>query len=330
VSRKQGGLGHSFSDFVNEVGRLSNSVATLGYLFLAQNLVSWLVASAGSAAIKENLLPALIVGKCRVAMGLYEEEAGSDALAVSSFATRARTGYRLSGRKDFITDGAKVDYIIFVTKSAQDARRGSLSSFIVPTSSKGLKFEETEKMGLDFLRLYSCRFDVYVKKDAIIGEEGRAWDTLSQVFAMDRIALGSMLVGMGLRLLQAATERASTRNVFGRPVGSNQAIQFPLAEVYTELHASRLLVEECAGMDTRTAEFATASAGTLYHSSKWAFRAADLALQIFGAKGYERGFVESCFRDTRYYRMGPLSQELSLSMVARRALNLPSGSNASK
>lgn len=330
VPRGQGGLGLSFADFVKEVERLSHSVATLGYLFLAQNLVSWLVAKAGSNEVRERLLPELIGGKSRVAMGLYEERAGSDALAISSLAARTHDGYQLSGRKDFVTDGARVDYIIFVTKSAQSAERGSLSAFIVPTSRKGLVFEETEKMGLDFLRVYSCTFEVNAEDGEVIGTDGKAWHALSQVFAMDRVALSSMLVGTGLRLLEAAAKRASSRTVFGRPIGSNQALQFPLAEAYTELHASQLLIDECSRMDTQTAEFATASAGVLYHSSKWAFTTADLTLQIFGAKGYQRGFVESCFRDVRYYRMGPLSQELSLSMVARRGLSLPSGASASK
>lgn len=325
VDKELGGYGGGFAEFVEATRLLSYSAATLAYVFVAQNLVSRMVATNGGSEKRQTLLPKLIRGDTRVAMGLAEDAAGSDALGVSTTAQRVPEGYRLVGRKDYVTEGAHVDAIIIVAKTRSDGRAKSLSAFLVPSAHPGLSFTETPKMGLDFLTLYSVGIDTTIDSEALLGVEHEAWGFLSETFALDRVALAAMLNGVSARLLEEACGYARVRVVFGRPIGANQGVQFPLAHAHTELLASQALIDRVARQQpTAPQSFTADSAAAFYHSVRSAYEAADVALQVKGAKGYIEGFEEACFRDIRYYRIGPISEELSLATIARRGLNLPS------
>jgi len=325
VDKELGGYGGGLPEFVEATRMLSYSAATLAYVFVAQNLVSRMVAKNGDSEQLQSLLPKLMVGDVRVAMGLAEDAAGSDALGVSTSAERVSEGYRLTGRKDYVTEAAHVDAIIIVAKTRSDVRAKSLSAFLVPSSHPGLSFTDTHKMGLDFLTLYSVGIDATVDSKALLGVEHEAWGYLSETFALDRVALAAMLNGVSARLLEEACGYARMRVVFGRPIGANQGVQFPLARAHTELLASQALVDSVAKQQSTASQSFTAdSAAAFYHSAHSAYEAADVALQVKGAKGYIEGFEEACFRDIRYYRIGPLSEELSLATIARRGLHLPS------
>ncbi len=323
VARQHGGYGASFHEFIQAVHTLSRRVGALSYVFLAQNLVSLLIEKHGSRLQVDELLPKLVKGEIRVAMALAEDAAGSDAHGISTHAERLGERYRLTGKKDYVTEAAEVNMMIVVAKTGSTQGSRELSAFLVPSKASGLRFTRLTKMGLDFLGLYSVDLDVYVGSDALIGREGEAWAALSQIFAMDRLALSAMVNGVALRLIEDTCEYASNRVVFGKPIGSNQGVQFPLAEAYIETLASQALVDRISLNFGSDGDLQASSAAAFYHSSKWAYEAADVALQIRGAKGYVQGFEEACFRDLRYYRIGPLSQELSLSLVARRRLGLP-------
>ncbi|MEM0120508.1 MAG: acyl-CoA dehydrogenase family protein [Thermoprotei archaeon] len=325
VDEELGGYGVSIPTFIKAIRTLSYSVGTLAYLFLAQNLVSRMVALNGVGAQLDNLLPKLIGGEARVAMGLTEESSGSDALGVTTSAQRVAGGYRIVGRKDYVTDAARVDYIIIVAKTSSNDRARSLSAFLVPTHNSGLTFTEMYKLGLDFLSLNSVTIDTIIGAQSLLGKENEAWAYLSETFALDRLALAAMLNGVSERLLEDACDYARLRVVFGKPIGANQGVQFPLARIHTELLASKALVDWVAEQYTGSQQDLTANtAAALYHSARCAYEVADEALQVKGAKGYLEGFEEACFRDIRYYRIGPLSEELSLSTIARKGLRLPS------
>ncbi|BBD72041.1 hypothetical protein HS1genome_0430 [Sulfodiicoccus acidiphilus] len=180
-------------------------------------------------------------------------------------------------------------------------------------------------MGLDFLTLNNVELNgVEVEKTETVGEIGNAWRSLIGAFNVDRLALAGMLVGSGRRALWLAVQHAKERRTFGRVLGSNQAIQFPLARAHVKLDAAEALVFRSLNEgDPGSIEFGLAAIESLYQSVEASSEAVDVALQTLGGQGYVEGPIEMLYRDVRYYKLGPISEEMSLSAIAERTLGLP-------
>ncbi|AKA48240.1 hypothetical protein IX51_02980 [uncultured archaeon] len=329
VSNKNGGSEISFSEFVQNILDMSRRAGTLTYYFVAQNLSAKLFDDHGTEKLR-SLLPEVMAGKAKVNLALTEEQSGADALSINTEAVQTGDGnYSITGDKYCVTNGKGADYLMVAARTSppSDKKSHGLTTFVITEKQPAkTSFVSLGKMGLNFLPLYSVSFNgVKVSRDAVLGEIDRAWSFLSRTFAADRLALGAMFVGMGRMALDRAAEYAREREVFGRKIGSNQGIQFPLARAFIELSASEAYILRGSEMmdNGEIDRNRDIPMGAYYHSVNAASMAIDAALQTLGASGYLSGFVEKLYRDIRYYRMGPISEQLALVSIAERTLNMP-------
>lgn len=329
VSRKNGGSEVSFSEFIQNVLDISRKAGTLAYYFVAQNLSAKLFDDFGTEKIRA-LIPGVISGKGKVNLALTEEQSGADALSITTRAELSSEGvYEITGEKYCVTNGKGADYLMVAarTSPAGEKKSRGLTTFVITRKQpEKTDFRPLGKMGLNFLPLYSVSFrGVKAEKDSILGEIDGAWAFLSRTFAADRLALGAMFIGMGRMALAGATEYARKRSVFGRKIGSNQGIQFPLARAYIDLSASEAYLHRGTELfdQGKLDSNRDLPMGVYYHSIRAASDAIDASLQTLGASGYLSGFVEKLYRDIRYYRMGPISEQLALVNIAERTLKLP-------
>jgi acyl-CoA dehydrogenase len=320
--------GTSLSEFIEKVVELSRNVGTLSYLFIAQNIATLMIKENFEEA--QSILPELFSGKAYVSLALSERESGNDAFSLACQAKKENNEFLITGKKDYVTNAQLARFIIVVTRTSQMEKKSlGLTALLVDTQKnrEKIRFTQIEKMGLDFLKLYSVEFkETSVPETWKIGKENHAWEVLVKYFNIDRLALAAMLVGMGETALKQAVSFARKREVFGKPIGSYQALQLPLAECAIELSASLALIHESLKResDPKSKEFGAVALACYAHALKASQRAIDVSLQTLGAQGYlRRSALQALYRDVRYYAIGPLSQELVLANYAEKALGLP-------
>jgi acyl-CoA dehydrogenase len=200
-----------------------------------------------------------------------------------------------------------------------------LSVFLVNLNDPAIELNEIPKMGRNAVS--SCEIainELFVPEDRLVGEEGDGMRVLLDGFNPERILIAHEAVGVGRAAVRAATEYAKERHVFGRPIGMNQAVAFPLAEATVRLDAAEVMCQKAAwrydngmscGQEANSAKFLAADA---------AFFAADRALQTFGGMGYAEEFpVARYFREARLLKIVPVSQELVLAFISQNVLQLP-------
>jgi alkylation response protein AidB-like acyl-CoA dehydrogenase len=251
-------------------------------------------------AIRDKVLPQLMSGDHSICFGMSEPDAGSDARMMRTRATPDGDGWRISGRKIWITNGPYADYaVIFaVTDQALAAdRSGGISAFLVPTDSEGFSSEGSILMfngiGGDEAELYLD--DVYVEGDHLLGELGAGFEIALSGVSSGRVYNSARAVGVARWALERALAYVQERSAFGRPISSNQGVTFPLADSATEIHAAHLLGLHAADqLDQGSTAVRELSMSKLF-STEAAVRAVDRSMQVHGAMGFtnELGMVEA-------------------------------------
>jgi acyl-CoA dehydrogenase len=327
VPSKWGGMGRSFLDHVVAVEQTSERHAGLGsYVYLSGSLVSKIIMKAGTEHQKNELLPKLARGELKISVALSEQSSGYDARSIETKAVEKgeKGEFQISGKKSVVANFDLADYIILFAKTDE-----SISMFLVETKDPSLRPTELkEKLGFDFVRHYSIEIDgLRVDSSKMLGERGNSWRQVADVFLMDRVATASALVGTGRLALRKACDHARERESFGKIIGSNQGIQFPLADAYAQLLGAETLVMKAASTISKSGDghVSPAEADSALLQSIFASTVAtDRALQTFGGQGYF-GFsdVERYWRDVRVHKVHPLSEELLLAVIAEKSLGLP-------
>jgi acyl-CoA dehydrogenase len=283
----------------------------------------------GREEMKRRYLPGVASGEVMVAFGVTEPDAGSDTPSITTRAIRHGDGFRITGRKVWTSRALESQMVILLARTSPppspEKRTQGLSLFLVDLASEGIDIRPIPKMGRNAVR--SCEVyydDVYVPVDDLVGEEGDGFRYLLSGLNAERVLVAAEAIGLGFASIARAVDYAKDRVVFGRPIGSNQGIAFPLAQAYAQLTAAELLVRKAAwrldrhlpvGADANLAKYLAAEAG---------FFAADRAVQTHGGFGYAKEYhVERYFRESRLLRIAPLSQELLLAYIAQHALGLP-------
>jgi acyl-CoA dehydrogenase len=333
VEKEYGGWEQDFAEYIAAVEETAERYAGLGsYLYLSGSLVSQMIQRGGSEAQKREFLPPLAKGEIRISIALAERDSGYDASSIETTAREiSRDSFELNGAKSIVANYDTADYLLVFARTAARTTSGrtmeGLSMFLVGIpETRGIQVKKLEKLGMDFVSNYAVDFqDVRVEADRRVGPEGGAWKIAAEIFAMDRVATAASLVGTGKLALRRACEHAKSRISFGRPIGSYQGIQFPLAEAYLELLGAEALVQRAAvsramggGVSRPDANFA------LLQSVAAASAATDRALQTFGGQGYYApNDVERYWRDVRAHKVHPISEELLLASIAEKSLGLP-------
>ena len=283
----------------------------------------------GSEELRKAILPEAAEGSLHVCFGVTEPDAGTDTTRISTFARREGDTYVIRGRKVWITKAGVSSKMVLIARTSPRDETVSptqgMSLFLIDIDPDRVELRAIPKLGRNAIASYEVVFDdLVVPLGARIGEEGRGFQYLLDGLNPERILLAHEALGIGRAALRRATDYAKERVVFGRPIGQNQGIAFPLAEAATRLDAAELMARKAAwlydqggscGKEANMAKFLCADAG---------FQAADRAVQTHGGMGYAKEFhVERYFREARLLRLAPVSQEMVLNFVSQHVLGLP-------
>ena len=324
VPEQDGGAGLGYlanSVIVEEIARQDGGVA----LFLAAHnglCISHLLIGASDEQ-KTKYLPKLATGQHLGAWGLTEPGCGSDAAALKTRAVKDGDGWRISGHKMFITNGARAQ--IFVVMAITDPEQGpnGISAFVVERGADGFTIGPKEdKLGVRSSDTVPLDFDdCYVGPEALVGELGQGYKNALAVLERGRVGIGAMSVGLARGALEEALAYAGQREAFGKPIAKQQAISFMLADMATEIEAARLLVRDAAlSLDGGKSDPLKASIAKLF-ASEIATKAALNAIQIHGGYGYTKDFpVERYLRDAKLCEIGEGSSQIQRIVIARQLL----------
>jgi acyl-CoA dehydrogenase len=283
----------------------------------------------GSDAMRQKYLPAVASGELHVAFGVTEPDAGTDTSAITTKARRDGDTYIVRGRKVWTTkaqDCQKVLLLVRTTSIEECATRtDGLTLLLADLQRPEVDIRPIPKTGRNAVASCEVRYDdLPVSIDDRVGEEGQGFRYLLDGLNPERILVAAEALGIGKVSLKKAVEYANDRVIFGRPIGKNQGIAFPLAEAHAHLHAAELVIREASarydggmpcGEHANLAKFLAADAGHF---------AADRAVQTLGGMGYASEYhVERYWREARLMRIAPISQEMVLNYVAEHVLGMP-------
>ena len=285
----------------------------------------------GADAQKEAYLPQIASGALRLqAFGVTEPNSGTDTTRIQTFARRSGDHYIVNGQKIWISRAEHSDLMVLLvrTQSRDQAAKPSdgMSVLLVDINEaqgQGLTIKPVRTM-INHATTELFFDDLKVPVKNLIGEEGQGFRYILDGMNAERILIASECIGDGKFFIDRASAYAKERSVFGRAIGENQGVQFPLARAYVQIEAARLMVDEAAKLfDAGQPCGAQANmAKMLASEASWA--AADMCLQIHGGFGFAEEYdIERKFRETRLYQIAPISTNLILSHVATHVLGLP-------
>jgi acyl-CoA dehydrogenase len=305
--------------------------STLSQIFMLNPIFGGIsLSNFANPGMRQELLPLLISGKATFAMGLTEPDAGSNTLAMRSFATRDGDGWLLNGQKIWITAVPQASKMLVVarTKKLEDVKNKTdgITLFMIDVEREGLEHSSIDKVGTNTLPSSSVFFDnVRLESNEIIGEEHRGFAPLLDVLNTERIVTSAGLIGTAQLAIDLAVNYASTRKVFGgKPTGSYQAIQFPLAEAKIQLECAKLMNYKAASLYDNGQPYGSEANMGKFLAGKAAANATDRAMQTMGGMGYAKeSDIERLWRDARLFRIAPVSEEMVLNFVAQHDLGMP-------
>jgi acyl-CoA dehydrogenase len=285
----------------------------------------------GSEEQKREYLPGIASGEIRLqAFGVTEPDAGTDTTSLSTTAVRRGDRYVINGRKIYISRVQHSDYIILLARTTprDQVKRKSegLSVFIFglrEAIGNGLTVKPRRVMINNETNELLFE-DLEIPASALIGEEGKGFRYILDGMNAERILIAAECIGNGRWFIDKATERARERVVFGRPIGQNQGIQFPIAKAYARVEAADLMRFRAADRFERGEPSGAEANMALMLTAEAAWEAGNVAMQTYGGYGYDAEYdVERKFRETRLFQVAPISTNLILSYVAEHVLGLP-------
>lgn len=327
------GLGMQEMALIIETLAASGGGSTVGQLFMNNPIFGGIsIAKFGTAKMKADLLPKLVSGNMRFSMALTEPDAGSNTLAMTTFAERQGDGWLLNGSKIWITcvpQSQKMLVVARTTKAANAPKRTfGISLFLVDTDRKGLTHQAIEKLGTHTNPSSLVYFeDVKVGAEELLGTLDQGWPELLEVLNTERIVTTAGLVGAGALALRLAVEYAGQRKVFAdKPIGAYQGLQFPLAQAHAELECARLMNCKAAWLHDQGLPYGSEANTAKLIASQAASAAIERAMQTLGGMGYAKEMhLERLWRDARLFRFAPVSEEMLLNFVATHDLGMPRG-----
>ena len=282
----------------------------------------------GSAAQKRRWLPELARGEVRLqAFGVTEREAGSDTTRIATRAERRGDGWLINGHKAWTSRALHSDLLLLLARTAPydpDRRGEGLSLFLLDLRGlDGVTIRPTQAM-VNHSTSEVLFEDVDVAGDTLVGEEGKGFRHVLDGMNAERILIAAECVGDGRWFVETGARYASERSVFGRPIGANQGVQFPLARAYAAVRAADLMRREAARrFDSGEPAGAEANMAKLL-ASEASWQAANACLDAHGGYGFLREFdVERKFRETRVYQTAPVNNNLVLAYLGQNVLGMP-------
>src|SRR5579884_323692 len=283
----------------------------------------------GSEELKRRTLPRVVTGELHVCFGVTEPGAGLDTSRITTFAKRAGDHYVVNGRKVWISKALESEKILLLTRTQSydevTKKTDGMTLFLTDLDRARVDIRPIPKMGRNAVSSNELFIDsLEVPVEDRVGEEGKGFQYILDGLNPERMLIAAEALGIGRVALDKAVKYATDREVFGRPIGMNQGIQFPLADSLARLDAAELMLRKATwlydngkpcGREANTAKYLCAEAG---------FTAADRALQTHGGMGYAEEYnVARYFREARLMKIAPISQEMILNYLGSHTLKLP-------
>lgn len=316
-----GGAGSDFLSYVITVEELSRVCASMGVTLSAHiSLASWPLFAYGSETQKERFLRPLAEGTKLGAYGLTEPGSGSDAASMKTTAVRDGDEYVLNGNKIFITNGGEAEiYIVFAVTDLSLKHKG-ISAFIIEKGTPGFTFGKKEKkLGIrSSPTLEIIMEDCRIPAEQMLGAEGEGFTIAMRTLDGGRNGIAAQAVGIAQGALDAALAYAKERRQFGKTLADQQAIQFKLADMATQIEAARLLTYQAAWLESNGKSYGKASAMAKLLAGDTAMQVTTEAVQIFGGYGYTREYpVERMMRDAKITQIYEGTNEIQRIVIAK-------------
>ena len=330
IPEEYGGSGLGLAEasvIMEEINRAGgNSGACHGQMYNMNTLLHH-----GSEAQKNDLLPKIAAGEIRLqSMGVTEPTTGTDTTKIKTTAIRKGDRYVINGQKVWISRVRHSDYMILLARTTPldqvKKKSEGMSIFLVEIKEalkKGMELRPIENMvNHETNELFFDNLEIPAEN--LIGEEGQGFQYILTGLNAERVLIAAECIGDGYWFTDTVTKYVTEREVFGRPIGQNQGVQFPIAEAYIEIEAANLMRFKACDLFDAGAPCGAEANMAKYLAAKASWEAANACIQFHGGFGFAAEYdVERKFRETRLYQVAPISTNLILSYVAEHVLGMP-------
>lgn len=305
---------------IEELGRVCSASASI---ITGTDLSTRAIVSGASASMQQALLPGLCDGRLQAAFALTEPGAGSDVRGISTAATLDGDTYRVTGRKKFITRANTADWLVVVARHGDTAsnQRDALVALLVPAKAEGVHISAPVDK-LSWFGVPICDIElnsVQVPVAWRLGAVGEGMELAQDALVRARIGHASMALGRAIGAIEIAATYCNDRTLFGERLGAKQGVQWMLADMATQVEASRaLVVQAAAAYDRRDADAPTVASMAKLHATDLCMRVVTDALQLAGGRGFLKRFpLERFFRDAKLNQIGEGSSEVHKTVIGR-------------
>ena len=330
IPEEYGGSGLGLAEasvIMEEINRAGgNSGACHGQMYNMNTLLHH-----GSETQKNDLLPKIAAGEIRLqSMGVTEPTTGTDTTKIKTTAVRKGDRYVINGQKVWISRVRHSDYMILLARTTPldqvKKKSEGMSIFLVEIKEAlktGMELRPIENMvNHETNQLFFDNLEIPAEN--LIGEEGQGFKYILTGLNAERVLIAAECIGDGYWFTDTVTKYVTEREVFGRPIGQNQGVQFPIAEAYIEIEAANLMRYKACDLFDAGAPCGAEANMAKYLAAKASWEAANACIQFHGGFGFAAEYdVERKFRETRLYQVAPISTNLILSYVAEHVLGMP-------
>ena len=325
VPEEYGGAALGYEEYILIIEEISKVCGAIGLSFAAHNslCVNHILKFANEIQ-KKKWLPKLATGQWLGAWCLTEPNTGSDAMRMKCVADIDGDHWIINGSKNFITHGISSDLVVVIVRTGELLDSHGMTAFAIERGTKGLKAGKKEdKLGMRASETAEVIFEnCRVHKENIIGKIGEGFIQSMKILDGGRISIGAMALGMAEGAMNAAINYSKEREQFGKSISKFQGVSFKLADMATEIEASRLLLYQAAHHIKNLKKSNYYSSIAKYKASEVAVSVANDAVQIFGGYGYVKEYpVEKFYRDSKLSTIGEGTSEIQKLVIARSLLN---------
>ena len=283
----------------------------------------------GTTTQKKNWLPNLISGNDKTCFGVTEPDAGLDTGKIKTTASKIQGGYLINGQKIWTSTAKIANKILLLARTSELGETKNnidgLTLFYTDFDRTKIEVREIKKMGRGSVDSNQIFFDNFeISEEDRIGEEGKGFRYILDSLNPERILIAAEALGIGKDALEKAVKYANERIVFDRPIGKNQSIQHPLAELWIELEAAELLISKAAYQYDKGQNSGGLANAAKYYAAEVAFKTATQAVVTLGGMGYAKEYhVERLLRESLIPKLAPVSSQMILNYISEKILHLP-------
>ncbi|WP_268034304.1 acyl-CoA dehydrogenase family protein [Algoriphagus sp. PAP.12] len=324
VPSEYGGSGFGYMEYVTAIAEVSKLDPAIGLSLAAHNsLCTGHIMTFGTEEQKQKYLPKLATCEWLGAWGLTEPNTGSDAANMKTVAQKEGEYFIINGAKNFITHGYSGDVAVVIARTGEVGDSHGMTAFIVEKGTPGFKGGRKEdKLGMRASETAEMIFeDCKVHESQVLGNVGEGFIQSMKVLDGGRISIAALSLGIAEGAFEASVQYSKERHQFNQPISRFQGISFKLADMATQIEASKLLVFKAADLKNRGEKVTLAGAQAKYYASEVAVSVSNEAVQIFGGYGFTKDYpVEKFYRDSKLCTIGEGTSEIQKIVIAREVL----------